>query len=263
MLQDVFGFAECQEKATYGLGYKLTLTRNKDDAVIDKAGGIAEARIKIDYIHWYVPHYTPSIQQQSNLSKQILSKTPTELRYVERSVFMEQVNNQNVWNFEVGNQENMNVPIWIIIGFQQQDRQDSQNLNNDTFCRLPVVSAQCIIGTEKYPDAGILLNYDDDDYSQEYHQIEEAFRALTKDDIIQLYINDDIFRTSNAAANDIGYNLYVFDIRYQKNFTNSQPIKVEFKFDGVVPNNINGYALVLTNKLVSISGDGQRHFDLI
>ena len=33
MLKDVFGFAELQEKATCGLGYKLTLTRNKDDAV--------------------------------------------------------------------------------------------------------------------------------------------------------------------------------------------------------------------------------------
>ena len=163
MLKDVFGFAKHQEKATYGLGYKLTLTRNKDDAVLDKANGIADARIKIDHIHWYVPHYTPSIKQQSIMSKQILNKTPTELRYVERSVFVKQVNNQNVWNFELGIQENMNVPIWILIGFQQQDRQDSQNLNIDTFCRLPVVSAQCIIGTEKYPDAGILLNYDDDD----------------------------------------------------------------------------------------------------
>ena len=263
MLKDVFGYAEHQEKATYGLGYKLTLTRNKDDAVIDKAGGIADARIRIDHIHWYVPHYTPSIQQQSTLSKQILSKTPTEFIYVERSVFMKEVNNQNLWNFELGSHENMNVPIWIFIGFQQRDRQDSQNLNNDTFCRLPVVSAQCIIGVEKYPDAGILLNYDDDDYSQGYHQIKEAFRALTKDDILQPYISDDNFRTSNVAANGVGYNLYVFDIRYQKNFTNSQPIEVEFKFEGVVPNDINGYALVLTNKLVSISSDGQRHFDLI
>ena len=99
------------------------------------------ARLRIDHIHWYVPHYTPSIQQQSTLSKQFLSKTPTELRYVERSVFMKEVNNQNVWNFELGSQENINVPIWIIIGFQQRDRQHSQNLNNDTFCRLPVVSA--------------------------------------------------------------------------------------------------------------------------
>ena len=263
MLKDVFGFAEHQEKATYGLGYKLTLTRNNDDAVIDKAGGIADARIRIDHIHWYVPHYTPSIQQQSTSSKQILSKTPTELRYVQRSVFMKEVNNQNLWNFELGSHENMNVPISIIIGFQKRDRQDSQNLNTDTFCRLPVVSAQCIIGTEKYPDAGILLNYEDDDYSKGYHQIKEAFKDLTKDEILQPYISDDNFRTSNDAANDIGYNLYVFDIRYQKNFTNSQPIKVEFKFEGVVSNDINGYALVLTNKLVSVSSDGQRHFDLI
>ena len=157
----------------------------------------------------------------------------------------------------------MNVPIWSIIGFQQQDRQDSQTLNNDTFCRLPDVSAQCIIGTENYPDAGILLNYNDDDYAQGYHQIKEAFKALTKVDILQPYISEEGFRTSNVAANDVGYKLYVFDIRYQKNYTASQPIKVEFKFDRVVPNNVNGYALKLTNKLVSISSDGQRHFDLV
>ena len=64
MLKDVFGYAEHQEKATYGLGYKLTLTRNKDDAVTDKAGGIADARIRIDHIQWYVPHYTPSIHEK-------------------------------------------------------------------------------------------------------------------------------------------------------------------------------------------------------
>ena len=38
---------EHQEKATYGLGYKLTLTRYKDDAVIDKAAGIDDSNIKL------------------------------------------------------------------------------------------------------------------------------------------------------------------------------------------------------------------------
>ena len=100
------------------------------------------------------------------------------------------------------------------------------------------------------------------DYSHGYHQIKEAFKALTKDEILQPYISDDNFRNSNAAAIDVGYNLYVFDIRYQKNFTNSQPIKIEFKFEGVVHDDISGYALVLTNKLVSVSSDGLRLFDL-
>ena len=156
----------------------------------------------------------------------------------------------------------MNVPIWTFIGFQQRDRQDSQNLNKDTFCRLPVTRAQAIIGKAKYPDSNILLNFDDDDYSQGYCQIEEACTDSTKDDLIQPYISYYKIRSSNVSADDVGYNLYVFDISYQQNFTASQPIRVQFEFR-VVPNDINGFALVLTNKLVSISSDGQRHSDLI
>ena len=175
---------------------------------------------------------------------------------------MKEVNNQKLWNFELGRQETMNVLLSIIIGFQQRSLQDSQNLNNDTFFRLPVVSAKCIIGTEKYPDAGIMLNNDDDDYSQGYALTKEVFRALTKDDILQPYNSDHDFRSSSGRADDIAYNLNVFDIRYQKDFTASQPIKVDFKINGLVPNDINGYALVLTNKLVSMSSHAQRHFDL-
>ena len=68
---------------------------------------------------------------------------------------MNKVNNQNLWNFQLGSQESMEVPIWIIVGFQTKDRQDSQNLNNDVFYRLPVTSDQCMKDTEKYPDTGI------------------------------------------------------------------------------------------------------------
>ena len=87
---------------------------------------------------------------------------------MERSVFMKEVNTQIFWTFELGTGQSINVPIWIIVGFRLSERQDSQNLNNDSFYRPPVTSAQCIIGTENYPDAGILLNYDDDDYSLGY-----------------------------------------------------------------------------------------------
>ena len=206
-LKDVFGFAEHQEKATYGLGYKLTLTRNNDNAVLNKNDNtVALGKLKINAIEWYVPHYTASMSQQTVLSNRIVSKIPTELHYIERSVFMKELNTQNLWNFELGKQEGMNVPIWITIGFQQRTRQNSQNENNDTFYRPPVTSAQCIIGTEKYPDSGILLNYKDDDYNQGYGQIKEAFRARTKDDILQPYISDEDFRSSNNN-DDIGYNL--------------------------------------------------------
>ena len=107
-----------------------------------------------------------------------------------------------------------------------------------------------------------MLNYNDDDYSQGYSQIKEASRAITKDDILKPYLSGHDLRSSKDG-NKIGYNLYVFDIRYQKYFDSAQPIKVDFKFEGVVPADKYGYALVLTNRLISISSGGQRHFNLI
>ena len=124
---------------------------NKDNAVNN-------AKIKINALEWYVPHYTPNLEEYGELMTQIKNNTPTPLYYPERSVFLKEVNTQNFWTFELGTQEGVNVPIWIYVVFQQKDRQNDQNLSNDTFVRLPVKADQVVIGTEMYPDTAILLN---------------------------------------------------------------------------------------------------------
>ena len=184
-LKDIIGSAQHQLKGTYGLGYILTLTRINGSAALNKDDAINQTKIKINSIHWYVPHYTPSIEEQAILFKQIQRKTPTELQYPGRSIFETEVNTQSLRNFESGTQEGINVPIWIFVGFQQMDRKDSQNLNSDTFYRPPVTSAHVVIGTERYPHNSLLLIYDDDNYSQAYGQTKEALRASTQDDLLQ------------------------------------------------------------------------------
>ena len=71
---------------------------------------------------------------------------------------MKEVNTENLRNFELGVQESVNIPISVYVALQQKNRQNDQNLNNDTFYRMPVTSAQCIIRTEIYPDNAFLLN---------------------------------------------------------------------------------------------------------
>ena len=46
-LRDIFGFAEHQATATYGNGYKLTLTRYSNTAVVNKNNATNDAKIKI------------------------------------------------------------------------------------------------------------------------------------------------------------------------------------------------------------------------
>ena len=53
----------------------------------------------------------------------------------------------------------------------QRDQFNQQHQNNDTFYRPSVVNAQCIIGSEKFPDAGKNFNYAMHKYSQAYGEI--------------------------------------------------------------------------------------------
>ena len=94
----------------------------------DKAINIG--KYKINVMEWYIPHYTPSLDQYRILMKQIVEKTPTQLRHPERSVFMKEVKTQNFWLL---NQEGIIIPIWSFTVFRQSDKEHDQSLNNDTF----------------------------------------------------------------------------------------------------------------------------------
>ena len=91
MFKDVFGVADNQENATYGLGYSLTKTKNVDISVLNKANATIIGKMKTISNEGFVLHYTPSVSQHASLSKQISSETPTELQCVEWSVHMKEV----------------------------------------------------------------------------------------------------------------------------------------------------------------------------
>ena len=115
MFPVVFGFVECRETATLGSGCKLVLTRNGDALVFNKPPGTDDARIVVKSIDWFVPQYTPSMELQALVSQQIFGRTPTELQYVERSVFIKEVKTQNPWTFEIGSEEGIKMFLFGIL----------------------------------------------------------------------------------------------------------------------------------------------------
>ena len=106
--------------------YKLTLSRTADNSVLNKANATIYDNTKTNSIEWYVPHFTQSIPQQTIISKQILNRTPKELQNIERNVFLKEVNTQTLFTFELGNQDGINVALWIFVDFQKRDREKSQ-----------------------------------------------------------------------------------------------------------------------------------------
>ena len=85
----MFGFAD-QEKITYGLGYSLTLKRKNNNDPIIRDKGVDAAKTDIKDISFYIPHYTPSMENQQLVMDQILGKYPTEIFYTEE-LFLEKM----------------------------------------------------------------------------------------------------------------------------------------------------------------------------
>ena len=249
-LKDLFGFAD-QEKISYGLGYTLTLKRNTNIDAILRGNAVDAAKVVVKDISWYVPHYVPILENQQLVFNQIINKDPTELNYTERSVFRKDVNTNNYWTFELGNsggEAAQSTPTFLIVGFQAHD--------NAIFDRLPISNAVCKIGLEKYPDDGIECDYDRDKYDQAYSEIENFYHLKSETNLLNPFIDFHKFRRK--------YGFYVFDLSKQNDHIASQPIRLEFKYNAAIDvADYIAYALILTPKLISISSDGQKHFDLI
>ena len=161
-IKDASGFSEHQEKYTYGLGFKLTPKRNIDIDAFNRAAATANAKKIEKCINWFVLLYDPTSTQQGFLSYHIVSIAPTELHYLEGSVFRKELKAQNDWKFELDVLNEIDVSFYVSAGLQERALRDHQEHNNIICVRLTVSCAQCNIRTENYSDAGISLNYVDE-----------------------------------------------------------------------------------------------------
>ena len=75
---------------------------------MNKANATKKAKIEINDIEWYVTLYTFIMEQKKVRSKPISSKVSTELRCLDWSHLMQEVNTKSLWTFEMGTTEGLN-----------------------------------------------------------------------------------------------------------------------------------------------------------
>ena len=86
-LKHIFGFCGDYDKVVYGLKHNLTLTRNDDNDAIfgaanDAAGNaIANGKIILSKISWFMPHVMPADKDKMELYKSIESKKTIPVGY--------------------------------------------------------------------------------------------------------------------------------------------------------------------------------------
>ena len=143
-----------KKKVTWGWVYTLTLKRKYNNDPIIRTAVVDAEKIVIKDIDWYIPHFTPSLENQQFVMDQLLNKDPTQLYYMELIVFIKDVNTNNYWTFDLGN-SGESTPLFVIVGFQDRIKLDSQTHDNAIFDRFPISNAVGKIASEKHPVDGI------------------------------------------------------------------------------------------------------------
>ena len=86
-LKHIFGFCEDYDKVVYGLKHTLTLTRNDDNDAIFRAANnadgnpVADGKIILSKISWFMPHVTPADKDKMELYKIIERKEKLPVGY--------------------------------------------------------------------------------------------------------------------------------------------------------------------------------------
>ena len=68
-LKHIFSFCDDCNKVLYGMKQTLTLTRNDDEDVVCRAGGVDAGKIILNTVRWFMPHVMPADKEKMELYK--------------------------------------------------------------------------------------------------------------------------------------------------------------------------------------------------
>ena len=180
-LKHIFGFCEDYDKEVYGFKHNLTLTRNDDNDVIfraanDAAGNaVANGKIVLSKISWFMPHVTPTDGNKMELYKIIERKEELPVGYRMIQCDTASIPRTNSFSWRLSVKSSPEVPRFIIVGFQT-GKTNSQTENISTFNNVNVSNIYVMLNSIKYPTADYNISFLSQKFSRVYGNTAE-FRS--------------------------------------------------------------------------------------
>ena len=263
-LKHIFGFCEDYDKIVYGLKHTLTLTRDNDNTAIFKAivpnlAGDADTlpfgRVNLDKIIWFMPHVTPADEDKMKLYKIIerKEKIPVGYRMIQCDSASIPPGNISSFSWRLAVKSSPEVPRFIIIGLQR-NRINNQVKNPSAFDHLNVSNMYVMLNSTRYPATDYDINFGIQQYSRLYGDVAD-FRS-------KFFNMDELISNPNINPADYKglYSLFLFDVSKQseKLKYSTTDIQVKIFFRGDVPNNVQVYGVIISDRLINFQSDGNK-----
>ena len=261
-LKHIFGFCEDYDKVVYGLKHTLTLTRDSNNTAIHKffdddgAGNdrLGLGQVLLSDIIWFMPHVMPADEDKMKLYKIIerKEKIPVGYRMIQcDSAIIPHNSTDFSWRLAV--KSSPEVPRFIIIGFQQNGY-NYQTTNPSIFTGVSVINMYVMLNSTRYPAADYNIDTPKNDISRVYGDVAN-FRS-------KFFNMDELISNPNINPSDYRdlYNLFLFDVSKQseKLKYSTTDIQVKMFFRGNVPEGVQVYGVIISDRLINFQSDGNK-----
>ena len=246
-LEYIFGFCRTFKKVTKNLGFHLKFKMNDlQDIVFTTLAN--DITVTINSLYLYVPQLIPSNSTQVMFNEAIMNNYTISFDswYTERKIS----NDGRELQVDIGSAQQMNSPKYLMSAFQTPTRTTPNKASNPAiFDKNHVTKYFVEIDGVRYPKDGVLINFEENLYLDQYRDLKLFYKEYVGEDLLQPYISYPDMKYL--------YPIQITDLRYQVDHITPKKIQLfeEFSED---PANERLFIILVRNRQFEMISDGNK-----
>ena len=250
-LEDIFGFCKSFKKVTKNLGFHIMFkTANLQDIIYTSMAD--DIDVTINSLYLFVPNLIPSVETQImfNEATQNNYKISFDEWYTERRIL-----NDLLVQHDIGSAQNVIQPKYLICAHQTNLRTTTpdKKINTAIFDNMDLRKYYVEIDGLRYPRDNVLINYEENDYIQEYKNLKLFYREYIGEPILNAFISYLDIKTK--------YPIEIIDLRHQSEHITPKKIQLFHEY-GTDPDNARLFINLIRRREIELKSDGNKLIEI-
>ena len=246
-LEDVLGFCKTFKKVTKNLGFHLQFKTNDLQDII-YTYMTDETNVTINNLYLYVPNLIPSVETQLMFNEvtQNIYKISYDEWFTERRIILD-----TITQLDIGSSQNVQSPKYLIGAHQTKDRIDGaiSTKNVAIFDNLDLRKYYIEIDGQRYPRDSSLMNYEQNDYIEQYKDLKLFFKEYIGEQLMSPFISYPDMKTK--------YPIEIIDLRHQPDHITPKKIQLFLEYGGD-PENARFFLILIGRREIELISDGNK-----
>ena len=250
-LEDVFGFCKTFKKLSKNLGSVITFkTTNLQDIIYTSMGD--DIYVTINSLYLYIPNLIPSVSTRLmfNEATQNTYKISFDEWYTERRIILDLL-----VQHDIGSAQNVVQPKYMICAHQTNLKTTTpdKQINIAIIDNMDLRKFYDEIDGLRYPRDSVLINYEKNDFIQQYIDLKIFYREYIGEPILNPFLSYRDMKTK--------YPIEIVELRHQYDHITPKKIQLFHEY-GTDPDNARLFIILIRGRKIELISDGNRLIEI-